>query len=382
MKFIFILLLLNNTCVLAAPGHSTTDSQSGSPGAQLFYKALAQYRDGNWTGAMELLKNLITRFPKDQFCDDAMAKMAQLQEEQMGQPTKALETWRSLAKTFPHSRLARRARIRAEFLSEHLDQGPEVLAEYERLLRTGARMNVDEAVNRMKALIDTHPEFSLKAQGLLFIAELLEKSGDFEKERKILESVIHSSPGSQEAGLAMVKIGRLAMQQGRLDEAESAFEMLKSLPGKQWSTASEEYLARLSNVKTRHWTLWIALTLWVLVLLSMILALALVARSGGWSFCWPPPLELWFFFVAMRTLISIVWAHAHQAAVSLSWMTGLMAPVIVGNGLLLRKIRVSGPGRYLWITAGLLTVFLCVYAAICLSGMLDQVLHTIRFGTD
>ncbi len=380
MSNLLIVFLLANTAGQMASSSAVTRS----PGAELYYKALSKERKGDMEGAVELLDNLLKRFPEDSFCDDAMAEKARLQEENLGQPAKALASWKALAAKFPHSRLARRARSRIAFLQKHLDQGGEVLAEYEWLLKHGSSMKAYEAVDRMNSLLHAHPDFSLKTQGLLFIAGLLEKLGDFKEERRVLEEIVKSYPQKREAGLALVKLGRLAMEQGRLDEAQSAFERLKTLPGAEWSKAAQDYLGRLHQLKTGHWTFWLALAVWVLVLFVIVLAIASVAKSEGLSLglFWPPPVEVLLFLLVMLPLTAVVWVHANQAAHALLWMTVLMTPVLTGNGILLAKFGVSAMGRIFWILGGLVVIASCVYAAVNLSGMMDQVLHTIRFGVD
>lgn len=384
MNYFAILLLFASMGQQLSTQAPKTQSLTKSPGAQLYYKALALEREGDPHGALDLLHNLLIRFPKDTFCDDAMAEVARLQEELLAQPAKALDTWKILLNTYPHSRLARRGRARVEFLQKHLDAGQDVLAEYERLLRQGASLNVDDTLGRMNALLDAHPDFSLKAQGLLFVAQLLEKSERFDQERQVLEEIVKSFPEEREAGLALVKLGRLAMKQGRLDEAGSAFERLKTLPGSEWTYASEDYLARLGRLKTGHWTLWLSMSIWVFVMFAMILSLVLLAARHGWpsDVFWPPPVEALVFLLVMTALIAVVWAHANQAAHALLWMTVLMTPVLLGNGYLLRRIRMNLWTRVLWLAGGSMLCVLSVYASISLAGMLGQVLHTMRFGFD
>src|SRR5262245_61633632 len=110
---------------------------SPAPGQQAFEAAIAREAKGDYIGARTDLEQLAHRLPDDAFADDALFEAAVISEERLSDPAKAAQLYQEVATRYPQSRLARRARTRADFLSSSLRTGAGPLAEYQRIQAEG-----------------------------------------------------------------------------------------------------------------------------------------------------------------------------------------------------------------------------------------------------
>jgi len=353
-----------------------------SPAAETYYRAREQARSGHPEQALGLLEGLVERWPDDAFADDAMAERARILEQDLKAPERALSAWRELAAKHPDSRLARRARARVDFLQQHLDQGGQVLAAYQDLLRRGQSMPAEQAIAEMDALLEAHPDFSLRAEGRMFAAGLLARAGQVERARLELERIVAGQAGQRVAGLALIQLGQLAESAGDLDAAVRWYRDLGSMPGEDWTRASSEGMARVDKLRWRGRSRTAALGLWAAALLAAGVGLGLMLWRGRLTArrLWPPPLEATAYVVVMGVLVALVWGRAVQTTWVLAWMAALLTPLLLLNGWLLRAVSLRAWGLSAWCLAAIAICAAVTYAAIDLAGMTDQVLHTLRFG--
>lgn len=353
------------------------------PAKSIYYRSLKQVREGKIGSAVSGLTSILEQSPRDKFADDALMELARIEEELRGKPARALELYRKLMSDYPDSRLFRRARARSEFIGKHLDQGEAVLAEYQSILKHSAK-NPIKAVTEMEHLLDKLPDFSLRPDGLYWMGSVLARQGLGEQAAGKWNQVVDKYPDHEAAGRALMGLGELAITNGELDAAERAFQRLAGMPDGKWKKASREYMARLDQLRKRRWIFIAALAAWIVTLLG--LWSAVVARLAKNKLSprqlLRPPLEALIYLMVMAALI--IWAASgtRQTTWALLWMTGMLTPVILPNGWLLRSRVPRGANLALWLAMLVVVCLACAVAAIVLAGMSDQVLHTLKWGPE
>lgn len=363
--------------IMAAQAQAAPD-----PGRGMFYKALTEGREGENERAVELLGQLVKQFPDDSFADDALAEQARLYEEALGKPGKALELYRLLIERYPNSRLIRRAKSRAGFLAKHLDAGDAVLTDYLRIQRESEHEPAGESIGRMRRLLDQHPDFSLRPDGLYWVATLLAREGRKDEAGKCLLQIAHDYPEHRMAGRALIELANLEIGRGNLGAADQAFDDLGRLQGENWKSAMEEGRLRLAHLRRIRWVEIASALTWLLAVIWLWSALALRLRAGSIA---PrqllvPPIEVIVYLIVMAGLT--IWAASgtRQATHALLWMGGMFTLLLLPNGWLMRAESMR-PGA-LAIRLGVLSLAGCtaVVTSVWLAGMIDQVVHTLQFG--
>ncbi len=361
-------------------------AQSSAPaesGRVLYYRALQEVRAGRFERALEVLDDLLSRLPDDPFADDALLERARLFDEELGQPGRALEAYRGLLARYPSSRLVRRARARIAFLDKHLDQGEKVLAAYQAIVSRSASAPHEKLVREMERLLDDHPDFSLRPDGMIWMAGLLARNRQTDRARRLLQRIVREVPEHRAAGLALIRLAQIEIEAGDLDSAERTYTRLEELPGGEWSRTAREGLRRLAGLRWRQRLLVMGLGLWGVAMLAMWVALVVQLKHGrltARSLLIPPP-EALIYLIVMVVLVVVVWGRARQTTHALIWMAGLVVPLLLANGWLLRSLSLRSRGVAAWCLGLGVACAASIYASIALAGMVDQVLHTLRFGT-
>jgi outer membrane protein assembly factor BamD (BamD/ComL family) len=368
--------------LLAATGADSRPAER--PGQNLYYQALQSARAGEVDKALKRLQQILDEHPEDTFADDALLEQARIHEEVLGRPARALELYRTLVSRFSSSRLARRAQARIRFLGRHLDEGEEALREYMEIQRLGSDLPAKEVVARMERLLEAHPGFSLRPDGLYWMGTLLARSGKLTAARAKLQAVVRDHPHHRAAGLAWTLLGNLAMQEGDFDAAELAFTELGRLKGDEWKEASQEAHKRLSWERWKKRILASSLIVWSLALGFLWVLLIRRLRSGDIPVVQlkKPPPEAVIFILAMLALVVWAWTGTRQTCTALLWMTGMVLLLLLPNGWLLREQAPRGIRAGAWVLILVVVCLACVVASIELAGMTDQVLHTIRWGPE
>ncbi len=354
-----------------------------SAAAQLYHRARTAARAGRLDEALRLLREIDARWPRAAFADEALAERARLWEQRLERPERALALWRELLERFPEGRPSRRARARIAYLERHLDGGSVLLARYQKLKRQTLDMEPARAAERIEALLAEAPEFSLRAEGMLYAAGLWRRAGQPARARALLEALVADPPDRRAAGLALSGLAHMARDAGELDGAERAYQRMAVLGG-DWERTAEEGRHLLAASRRKSNLRWTALAIWAAVLFGSCAALGRQLARGrlAWRQLWPPPLEAIVYLVLMGGLLALVWGRATEATMALAWMAGLFAPCLLLGGWLQRS-RPAGLGGVLAFSlSGVLLSLVCAYAAVDLAGMVDQVLHTLRYGVN
>ncbi len=349
---------------------------------ELYYQALQEVRAGSAQKAFERLQLIQNEHPADAFADDALIEQARIAEEVFEEPVRALGLYRELLEKYPSSRLVRRAKKRAELLGGHLDQGEEVLKEYLKIQRESVRVPAAETVSRMDRLLNQHPGFSLRPEGLHWLGSLMAREGMRAQARKRLELAIRGYPEHEVAGLALGLLGNMALEDGDLDAAEAVYLRLSESSSPKWQRAARDALGRVDRLRWRRRAVAAAVTLWALAFLGLWTLLFIRVRSKKLRISWVPPAEAIGYLLVMAALV--IWAATgtRQTTRALLWMAGMVFLLLTPNGWLLRSWAPRGIRMVLWVLGLVVVCAAAVVAAIGLAGMTGQVLHTFQFGMD
>jgi outer membrane protein assembly factor BamD (BamD/ComL family) len=367
----------------AGDGGPPPAADGAAAAAQLYHRARDAARAGRTDQALQLLCEIDARWPRTSFADEALAERARLWEQRLERPDRALALWRELIERFPDGRPSRRARARIAYLERHLDGGPALLARYQKLKRQALEMEPARAAERIEALLAEAPGFSLRAEGILYAAGLWRRAGQPARARALLEALAADPPDRRAAGLALSGLAHMARDAGKLDVAERAYQRMAALGG-DWERTAEEGRQLLAASRRKSNLRWTALAIWAVALLGGCAALGRQLARGrlAWRQLWPPPLEAVVYLVAMGGLLALVWGRATEATMALAWMTGLFAPCLLVGGWLQRSRPARLGGALAFALGGVLLGLVCTYAAVDLAGMVDQVLHTLRYGVN
>lgn len=349
---------------------------------ELYYQALQEVRAGSAQQAFERLQRILDEHPDDAFADDALIEQARIAEEVLEQPVRALELYRALVEKYPDSRLVRRAKKRIEFLGGHLDQGEEVLKEYLKIQRESINTPADQSAERMGRLLDEHPEFSLRPDGLHWLGSLMAREGMRAEARARLEEAIREYPEHEVAGLALGLLGNMALEDGDLDGAEAVYLRLSESSSKKWRRSAQDALRRVDKLRWRKRVVVAAVVLWVLAFTGLWGLVVGRWRSKKLRLPWMPPVEAIGYLLVMAGLIAWAASGTRQTTRALLWMAGMVFLLLVPNGWLLRSWTPRGVWMVLWVLGMVVICGAAIVAAIGLAGMTGQVLHTLQFGTD
>jgi outer membrane protein assembly factor BamD (BamD/ComL family) len=347
---------------------------SPSPGGQLaFEAAIKREAAGDYAGAAADLEKLARQHPDDSFADDALFEAALLAEERLGDPARAARLYGEVAKNYPQSRLARRARTRVEYYASGLRTGEAPLAEFQRLMSQGTRDPV-AAVADMKKLLAQHPDFVFADHALYWLgSRLVEQGGEAEGVQKFLE-LERRFPSSEWTLRAKKARADLLLKNGHGAEARRLYEELARSPDSIARAAGTE---GLGAVETRLWRRWLAGV--GLTYLALFLGFHLWAGRRRLR---RAPTEL-LYYLPVAALFTLAGATENRA---IGWATGGIAfggAIITWvAGVATPERRVRWPERLLRALALALAVFALAFLAIQWAGLTDLVMETMRAGPE
>ncbi len=343
-----------------------------------FYAAMALAREGKPAQAAAALRHVADG--TDGFADDALAELARLYEEQLGEPVKALAAWDELLRRFPDGRLAVRAERRAAALRDSL--GPDnaaaaAVAEWQRILNEFGTVPHAASVARAEALVRDHPGFAGAAQAAFWIGTVLEQDGDLAGAEARWRDVSVRWPATEWARRAERRVGDLLVARGDLDGAEAAYR-----------ASGTDAVGRLA---VERWRVRLAALAWILLGALALTAVADARRlAGSWrgaaAALARPPTEALYLIPVAATLVaagySENWAIAH--ALAFICAGGLAVTWLSGAGL--DAARRAAPLRGRRVAAHIIAVAVAVaaicYLAVTRERLVDMLVETIRFGPE
>lgn len=365
-----VLLLL-----LAALG--TAHAQAGPPeGQRRFEAATALEARGEYAAAADALEQLGRERPDDPYADDALFEAALLAEERLADPARAARLYDAVATRYPTSRLARRARTRADFLTRSLRTGEAPLKAYQEILAGVTQRPVAESLARMEALLREYPDFAVADRALYWLGTTYAEQGDDARAAERLRELERRFPGSEWASRAKKARGDLALRAGRHLEAREIYRSLETSPDPLARAAAAEGLAAVRSTISR--LVLFALSIAYLVAFFILHAIGL--RRVGLRL----PTEV-LYYLPVAALFVLAGA-SENSAIGLA-----TAGIAAGGGLVvwastsILVVRLPSLGRrarLLRVGAAVLAVLAVTYISVYTTGLTDLVLETLRNGPE
>ncbi len=378
-------LAVASLALVTAAGLGPQQARHAGAQRESFYAALRLEREGKPREAAEKLIAAYEMDTKGSYAPEALGEAARIFERKLFEPRRALELYGKLLEQYPQSRQSRRAMARVKWLSGHLDAGEQVLAEYMRTTVQANQQNLEDAARRLEKLLDQHPNFSLAVEGRFWIASALERAGKKAEALKVLEQIA-GGDNPEASARALGQIATMRIAGGDFDGAEDAYRKMAKLGGK-WRMTAEAGMRQLVKLE-RERALPAVTTVSYCTSLSWAWVFFIASawrRRKRFSYRWlVPTLESWHYLGAMMGLYLWASGGTTHTARALAAMGAMTFAVLLPAGLYWR-LPGTRPG------SGLLVLHLLVLSAGVLSaalmaiqgaGMMEQLLHTIRFGVN
>lgn len=350
-----------------------------SDGQREFEAATQLEGRGDYAGAATALEKLGRSRPDDSYADDALFEAAVIAEEHLGDPARAAKLYEEVATRYPTSRLARRARTHADFLTSSLRTGEAPLREYQEILNGYAKRPHADSVARMEKLLADHPDFALADRALYWLGTTYASDRRDDLAMARLADVERRFPSSEWAGRAKKARGDLLLQQGHPLQAQKVYEELGRSSDQLSRAAAQEGVGAVRASIERAIVLWLAIAYVVLFLLMHAVALR---RLGAWRV----PVEVWFYLPVAAVFVL---AAATENG-SIAWAT---LGIAVGGGLIvwavsavlgarLERGRVSLAARIGRLAAAAAAVVCVMYIAVQTTGLTDLMIETLKAGPE
>lgn len=331
--------------------------------------------------AVRALEQLADADPAGEDAADALHEAAQLAEERLAEPARALALYQRLLERYPNHRLALRAQARRDFLATGLRSGASPLAEYQDILRSYATRPRADSVARMERLIAAHPDFAHADRARLWLAESALQADDPAAAERHYREVEEHAPSTATAHEATLGRAAALLAQGRPLAARDLYQALLRAPesttraaaGRGLDTAEQQLLRQAGFIAA------------LLYLLGYLGAQLWTARGG----LWPLPLELKFYLpvaglfllAALSARDSVLPALALIACggALVTWLAGAAGRRALSQGTN-RTSTVRGAA--LRLVAMALAILALAYAALHATHLVDFLIETLRYGPD
>jgi TolA-binding protein len=345
----------------------------GAPTGQArFEAATAREAQGDYAGAAADLEALARELPNDAFADDALFEAAMLAEERLSDPARAARLFDEVARRWPQSRLARRARGRADFLRGSLATGEGPLREYQAILSAAPSRPPAESAARMERLLASHPDFALADRALYWLGSSYAEQRRWDEAMARFADVERRFPRSDWAARAMKARGDLLLARRHPYEARAVFTELAGAADPTARAAGAEGLENVTRALRR-------LVLAALALGYLIAFFVAHAWRLGAAGLRRVPTELLYY--APVALVFVIAGETENSAIG--WCTLAIA---VGGGLVIwltgNLAQSETRARLLRATATALAVLCIVVVAVQATGLTDLVVETLRAGPE
>jgi tetratricopeptide (TPR) repeat protein len=337
------------------------------------------------------LEAIAREAPQHGLAPEALFAAAELYEERLAQPARALALYQELGRRYPDSRRALAASRRAAALASQAGNDPRGLEAQSRFLaiRQGfAERPEQDSIAQAEALLRDHPDWAGAPAVALWLAGVDERAGrhDSAMRRYLAASERFAEPEARFDALRGA--GDVALRLRRYDDAERYYRMLdpRSDPGRR--IAIDEALAAVVEARGRSRWLWATTAVsgaGFLALTLFLLGAARTVRAAARAL-WPPPGEV-LYLVPVAVLLSAVSYTDYQGlgpAVTAVSSGGVVAAWLSGASLGLRRRagRPTVPIVAAHALAAGIAILALVYVAVYTTDLLDPVLETLRYGPE
>lgn len=361
------------------------------PVSDRFTAAANRIGEGREAEAAAELEALARDEPGHELAPEALFSAAELYEDRLADPARALALYRELGQRYPDSRRSLAASRRAANLAAQTEGGAGAIDAQRRFLviRQGfAGRPEAESFAMADALVREHPGWAGAPAVSLWVAAIEARRGNYAAALARYLDAAERYPGPEVRFDALRGAGDMALRLGRYDQAARHYRALDpgDDPGRR--AAIDEALAQVVSARGR--ARWLAASGAVAGagFLALLVSLALAARSvrGALRSLWPPPTEVLYLAPVALVLGALSWADFEGLgpAVTAISIAGALAAWISGAGLRLRRERGGRMAAAVAVhaLAAALAVVGVVYAAMYENQLIDPILDTIRFGPE
>jgi TolA-binding protein len=345
---------------------------------QAFAAATALEARGQYAVAADALEALGHARAGDPFAADALFEAAVIAEERLADPARAQKLYDEVATRYAANRLARRARLRADFLAQSLATGEEPLRRYQAILTDGMSKPAAQSITAMTELLREHPDFALADRALYWLGQrLAELHRDDEAMARFAE-LERRFPSSDWAQRGKKVRADLLLGHGHPFAARSIYRELAAGPEALTRSSGKEGLTAVVTFIVRA----------IVVVMSIVylVVFAALCLRGVRRRLSRVPIELYYYLpvaalfvaAALTENSAIGWATAGIAVggALLVWLTSLSWVVRLERGPMSLRARY---GRALAVAVAVAALtFLTVQA----TGLTDIVVETFRSGPD
>jgi hypothetical protein len=309
--------------------------------------------------------------PDHELADDALFAAAELAEEQLAAPERALGLYQDVISRWPDGRLAARAQARVAYLGKNLAGGAAPLAEYRGIERDAPALPPTAVATRLVALLERHPGFPLADQARFRLATLHLEARRWPDALRALDALAASAAAAELANAAEKLRGDVLLAAGDRTGARAAYGRALGGPG----PAADDARSSLRQLDTRVRRGRLALGAGLLLALY-----AFASAFALWRARVRPlvPPELRFYLPVAVVLVG--------AAATENPAIGGATGIIAATGALVTFLAAQpAPGvspRALRLAGGVLAVAAGAYLAIHTQGLTDLLLETLRFGPE
>ncbi len=336
------------------------------------------------------LEALAREAPNHSLAPEAMFTAAELYEEKLADPAKALALYKELGRLYPDSRRALAASRRAEGLAAQVGTEPGGVDAQRRFMtiRQGfAERPQAESIRMAEQLLRDQPDWAGAPAVAMWLASLEARAGRYDSAmRRYLKAAEQFSEPEARFD-ALRGAGDMALHLARYDDAERYYRMMDARGEAGRRIAIDEALAAVTEARGRSTWFWTSAAIAAAGLLFLIVSLLRAARGRGVALraMWPPPTEV-LYLVPAGALLSAVSYTDFQGlgpAVTIVSTGGVLAAWISGAGLALRR---GGPHRAAFAVAHAaaagIAVLALLYVAVYTTDLIDPVVDTLRYGPE
>jgi hypothetical protein len=371
-------------CVLAVSRAASADPVQDRFAAAA--NLIAADREAEAAAAFE---ELAREAPDHALAPEALFSAAELREERLADPARALALYQELARRYPDSRRALAASRRIETLSAQVGGvgGLDAQRRFLEIRQGFAEQPEQRSILMAEELLREYPNWPGAPAVAMWLASLDARAGRYETAlRRYLDAAErYTEPEAQFD--ARRGAGDMALHLGRFDEAARYYRSMdpRGDPGRKIAIA--EALAAVTQARGRSRWFWTGAGLAAAGFGLLLFSLVAAARGARATLraLWPPPVEV-LYLAPVGVLLSAVSYTDYQGlgpAVTIVLTGGVVAAWISGAGLALRR---GSRGRVAFaighaLAAGIIVLAL-LYVAVYLTNLIDPVADTLRYGPE
>jgi len=350
---------------------------------------IAEDRDAEAAAALETLAR---EAPAHPLAPEALFSAAELHEEQLADPGRALELYQELGRRYPDSRRALAASRRARVLAAQVGADPGGLEAQRRFseIRQGfAARSEAQSIRMAEELLREQPAWPGAPAVAMWLAGLDSHAGRYESALRRYASAAETYRAPEARFDALRGAGDMALHLGRFSDAERYYGMMDAGGDPARRIAIDEALAGVNQVRGR--SRWFSLSALLTGAGFLALALSLLRGARGpraaLRALWPPPTEI-LYLLPVAVLLCAVSYTDYQGlgpAVTIVSTGGVVAAWLSGAGLVVRRAagggRATGAAIAHAAVAGIIVLAL-LYAAVYTTNLIDPVAETLRYGPE